>query len=349
MKPHGPRGSLLIDQPHRRLNALTGEWVFVSPQRTQRPWQGREEPHAAQVTLPYDPSCYLCPGNLRASGERNPPYHSTYVFNNDFPAFLPDSDGFETSGSPLLTAHTHAGVSRVVCYSPRHDLTLADLPLSGVRQVIDTWTAQTSELSGRWRWAQVFENKGEIMGCSNPHPHGQIWAGDFIPNEPAKELAHQDTWFAAHDTPLLLDYADLELGARERLVITNEHWTALVPWWAVWPFETLVLPRRYVRSLPELTEPERDALADLLSRLLKTYDRLFDAPFPNSFGWHGAPSNFSKQDAVHQGSQLHAHFYPPLLRSASVRKFMVGYEMLAEPQRDISPEQAADQLRKCVQ
>src|SRR5579872_6127614 len=342
-------GSLLLDRPHRRLNALTGEWVFVSPQRTQRPWQGRKEHHSSQIAAPYDPNCYLCPGNARANNARNPDYHSTYVFPNDYPAFLPDCDSVEVSRSTLLSAHIQSGVSRVVCYSPRHDLTLADLSVTEVRALIDTWAAQISELSDHWRWVQVFENKGEIMGCSNPHPHGQIWAGDFIPTEPARELAQQQTWQAAHGTPLLLNYSELELEARERLVTANEHWVALVPWWAIWPFETLLLPRRHVRRLPELTDLERDALANLLSRLLKTYDRLFDIPFPYSFGWHGAPSNSGEQHAAHQGSQLHGHFYPPLLRSASVRKFMVGYEMLAEPQRDISPEWAAELLRSHVQ
>jgi UDPglucose--hexose-1-phosphate uridylyltransferase len=348
MRPHVSRASLRLDQPHRRLNALTGEWVFVSPQRTQRPWQGRQEPRASQFTPPYDPSCYLCPGNKRANGEKNPVYDSTYVFNNDFPAFLPDGESADACGSPLLTGHTHAGISRVVCYSPRHDLTLADLSPIEVRAVVDTWAAQSSELSACWRWVQIFENKGEIMGCSNPHPHGQIWAGDFIPNEPAKELAQQQAWFATHGVPLLLNYADLELEAGERLVVSNEHWVALVPWWAIWPFETLVLPRRHVRSLPDLTEPERDTLAELLSGLLKTYDRLFDMSFPYSFGWHGVPSDLSAQDSPCEGWQLHAHFYPPLLRSASIRKFMVGYEMLAEPQRDLSPERAAEQLRRQI-
>jgi len=340
MPDHAPP-SLLLDRPHRRLNALTGEWVFVSPQRTQRPWQGRHEAGASAPRLSFDPECYLCPGNRRANREVNPQYASTHVFTNDFPAFVPDNESQEAGEGPMLQGRTHAGITRVVCYSPRHDLTLAELPLGQVRAVIDTWAAQTLELGTRWRWVQVFENKGELMGCSNPHPHGQIWAGDFLPNEPAKELLQQQLWLAAHGRPLLLDYAQLELRLRERVVSANEDWVVVVPWWAVWPFETLLMPRRHVRSLPDLTAVERDSLSDALSRLLKGYDRLFDVSFPYSFGWHGAPGNENDQ----MGWQLHAHFYPPLLRSATVKKFMVGYEMLAEPQRDIPPEYAAGLLR----
>lgn len=336
--------ALLLGQPHRRLNALTGEWVFVSPQRALRPWQGRQESAAALARRAYDPACYLCPGNVRASGAHNPPYSATHVFDNDFPAFLPEGASSDASRGALLRAQTHAGVCRVVCYSPRHDLTLAEMPVAHVREVIDTWGAQVSELASRWRWVQVFENKGEIMGCSNPHPHGQIWAGDFIPNEPAKELTQQQAWFEAHARPLLLDYAQLELAADERIVADNAHWLAVVPWWAVWPFETLVLPRRHVSGLPDLSATERDALADLLSRLLRAYDGLFDISFPYSFGWHASAAGTGNESS--RGCQLHAHFYPPLLRSAAVRKFMVGYEMLAEAQRDVTPEVAARQLRR---
>jgi UDPglucose--hexose-1-phosphate uridylyltransferase len=234
-----------------------------------------------------------------------------------------------------------------MCYSPRHDVTLAQMPVEQVRDVIDTWASQVVDLSARWRWVQIFENKGESMGCSSPHPHGQIWAGDFLPNEASKELLQQQIWFAAHNTPLLLDYAQLELDARERTVISNAHWLVVVPWWAVWPFETLVLPRRRVMRLPDLSEAERDGLAEVLRCLLQTYDRVFDVSFPYSFGWHGAPGGEERGAGQFEGCQLHAHFYPPLLRSASVRKFMVGYEMLAEAQRDITPEKAAERLRAC--
>lgn len=342
-----PTRDLLRGRPHRRRNALTGEWVFVSPQRTLRPWQGRHEARDSAARPAYDPACYLCPGNTRASGETNPRYTSTYVFRNDFPAFLPEGGSADADRGPLLRARTSAGTCRVVCYSPRHDLTLAELPAAGVRTVIDTWVSQVAELAARWRWVQVFENKGEIMGCSNPHPHGQIWAGDFIPNEPAKELATQRQWFEANATSLLLDYAQLELAAGERVVADNAHWLAVVPWWAMWPFETLVLPRRRVNGLCDLSDAERDALAELLRALLQTYDRLFDVSFPYSFGLHGSPGSAGQGSPEPDGCQLHAHFYPPLLRSASVKKFMVGYEMLAEAQRDVSPEEAAERLRRC--
>lgn len=336
---------LLSQQPHRRLNALTGEWVFVSPQRTQRPWQGHEQAPETTARPAYDSGCYLCPGNTRAGGQRNPPYTSTYVFTNDFPAFLPDISDVDATHSPLLRAQSHAGLCRVVCYSPRHNLSLADMQEGQMLEVINTWASEVAELSQRWRWVQVFENRGELMGCSNPHPHGQIWAGDFLPNEADKELTQQRRWFEANGSPLLLEYAHMEAAAVERVVIENAHWLAVVPWWAVWPYETLVLPRRPVQRLPDLSASERQDLANLLSRLLRAYDRLFDVSFPYSFGWHGAPRPEANESESNDGWQLHAHFYPPLLRSASVRKFMVGYELLAEAQRDITPEVAADRLR----
>jgi UDPglucose--hexose-1-phosphate uridylyltransferase len=326
------------EQPHRRFNSLTGEWVFVSPQRNQRPWQGRVEPTPAASRPQYDPQCYLCPGNVRANGEKNPQYRSTYVFTNDFPAFLPDTAGTVIEQHPLLRAHTQAGTCRVMCFSPRHDLTLAQMSPVEIRGVVDAWAEQVTELGQRWAWVQVFENKGELMGCSNPHPHGQIWASDFIPTEVNRELLQQTQWQQKHGRSLLLDYAALESDAGERVVVQNADWIVVVPWWAVWPFETLLLPRRQVLNLPDLTPAERDSLAEILSRALAAYDRLFEVSFPYSFGWHGAPTGSPTY-------QLHAHFYPPLLRSATVRKFMVGYEMLGEAQRDITPEQAAQRLR----
>ena len=341
---------MLADQPHRRFNALTGEWVFVSPHRNKRPWQGRVEPVSSATRPQYDPQCYLCAGNVRASGERNPQYRSTYVFTNDFPAFLPDTPAGDASRHPLLQAHVQAGTGRVVCFSPRHDLTLAQMPAADIRPVIDTWAEQVAELGERWRWVQVFENKGELMGCSNPHPHGQIWASDFVPTHVEKELTQQRHWFQKNGRPLLLDYAALEAGAGERVVAQNADWLVVVPWWAVWPFETLLLPRRPVRSLTELSAGERDSLADLLSRFLAGYDRLFETSFPYSFGWHGVPTGIANpgETGATGAHQLHAHFYPPLLRSATVRKFMVGYEMLAEAQRDLTPEQAAERLRSAM-
>lgn len=334
----------MFDQPHRRFNALTGEWVSVSPHRNRRPWQGRTEPVVSAALPEHDPQCPLCPGNLRASGERNPQYRSTHVFTNDFPAFLPDVPPLRSGGHPLLQAESSSGTCRVICFSPRHDLTLAQMPAAQIRAVVDLWAGQIEELGKSCRWVQIFENKGELMGCSNPHPHGQIWAGNFLPNEPAKELARQRAWFEEHGRPLLLEYAAQEIATEERVVAQTHHWLALVPWWAVWPFETLLLPKRHVLRLPELSDEERDDLAQLLQQLLQGYDGLFETSFPYSSGWHGAPTD--KGD--YESWQLHAHIYPPLLRSATVKKFMVGYEMLAEAQRDLTPEQAAERLRQCM-
>lgn len=330
--------------PHRRYNPLTGEWILVSPHRTQRPWKGQVEKLQPEQRPAYDPNCYLCPDNERAGGLKNPTYESTFVFTNDFSALLPDTHPAVQPSSELLHMQSVRGTCRVVCFSPRHDLSLAQMSLPEIRTVIDVWTVQFLELGQQYRWVQVFENKGSIMGCSNPHPHGQIWALDALPNEPAKEDFHQRSYFSEHQQPLLINYLDQEMQSGERLVVENEHWVALVPYWAVWPFETLLLPRRHVLQLPDLNEIERHSLADILKRLLSSYDELFETSFPYSMGWHGAP--FDHQDP--SPWLLHAHFYPPLLRSASIKKFMVGYEMLAEAQRDLTPEQAADRLREVM-
>ncbi len=331
----------LYARSHRRYNPLTNEWVLVSPQRTQRPWMGQVE-HVGEAGRPrYDPNCYLCPGNVRAGGVRNPDYTGTFVFTNDFPALLPDVSPQRVVSHPLMIAEGERGTCRVVCFSPRHDLTLAEMSLSEIRAVVDVWASQVAELGQSYRWVQVFENKGEMMGCSNPHPHGQIWAGSALPNEPAKEDRQQSIYFMEHRVPLLIDYLALEMDLGVRVVVENLCWLAIVPFWAVWPFEVLLLPKRHVRQLSLLNETERDALADVLKRLLTRYDNLFRTSFPYSMGWHGAP--YDEEDSSHW--QLHAHFYPPLLRSATVRKFMVGYEMLAEAQRDLTPEQAAERLR----
>jgi UDPglucose--hexose-1-phosphate uridylyltransferase len=327
--------------PHRRYNPLTGEWVLVSPHRTNRPWQGQVEDRPQEVLPRYDPTCYLCPGNERAGGARNPEYADVFVFTNDFAALLPDAPEATIAPHPLLRAKSERGTCRVVCFSPRHDLTLPEMPVEQVRRVIDVWVDQADELGERYRWVQIFENKGSIMGCSNPHPHGQIWAQDSLPSEPSKEERRQRAYLTEHGVPLLFAYAELETAAEERVVVQNEHWLAVVPYWAVWPFETLLLPRRHVTRLPDLTDEKRDALARVLKRLLTKYDNLFETSFPYSMGWHGAP--FDDEDDLHW--QLHAHFYPPLLRSATVKKFMVGYEMLAETQRDLTAEGAAARLR----
>jgi len=326
---------------HRRFNPLTGEWVLVSPHRTQRPWQGQVERLPPETRPAHDPTCYLCPGNGRAGGVRNPVYESTFVFTNDFAALVPDAPADE-SVDPLFRAASTPGTCRVICFSPRHDLTLPEMPVEQIRAVVDVWAAQSAELGQTYRWVQVFENKGAIMGCSNPHPHGQVWALNALPNEPAKEDRQQQAYFAEHGRPLLLDYVARELDLAERVVVANEDWVALVPYWAVWPFEILLLPRQHVLRLPDLATTQRDALADILKRLLTRYDNVFETSFPYSMGWHGAP--WAAGD--HGYWQLHAHFYPPLLRSATVKKFMVGYEMLGEAQRDITAEQAAARLRE---
>lgn len=332
------------EHSHRRRNLLTGEWVLVSPHRTKRPWQGQVEPQPADERPAYDPNCYLCPGNQRAAGKQNSAYTSTYVFDNDFAALLPNGPRQDVSSSEFFQAQAETGVCRVICFSPRHNLTLPEMTRAEIGAVVDVWAQQVRELGARREinYVQIFENKGAAMGSSNPHPHGQLWGSYRVPQEPAKEDLHQQVYFAGHGTPLLVDYLVAELAAGERIVVENEHWVALAPFWAVWPFETLLLPRRPVQQLPELTTPERTALAAILKRLLTRYDNLFTTSFPYSMGWHGQPTD----GAAHPHWQLHAHFYPPLLRSATVKKFMVGYEMLGNPQRDITAEQAADRLRQ---
>lgn len=331
----------MAEVPHRRQNPLTGEWVLVSPHRMKRPWQGQVERRAEELRPRYDPHCYLCPGNERASGARNPGYRSTLVFTNDYPALLPDAEPIAAPTHPLLRARSVRGTSRVICFSPRHDLTLPLLEVPEIRGVVDLWAEQVEELGREYRWVQLFENKGAVMGCSNPHPHGQLWATDVVPTQPALEDRMQREHLNTTGRVLLLDYTSIESKLGERVVVENDHWLALVPFWAVWPFETIVIPRRQVQRLPELNDDERDALAELLKRLLTRYDNLFETSFPYSMGWHGAPCG--QGDARHW--QLHAHFYPALLRSATVKKFMVGYELLAEAQRDLTPEQAAARLR----
>jgi len=328
--------------PHRRFNPLTGEWVLVSPQRTQRPWQGQVERPPQEERPAYDPACYLCPGNERAGGVRNPSYQHTFVFTNDFPALLPDEPPAAGVVQPLFQAAPETGTCRVICFTPRHDLSLPEMPVADIRRVVDLWADQVAELGQRYRWVQVFENKGAVMGASNPHPHGQIWAQERLPDEPTKEDREQRAYLAGHGRPLLLDYAEQEIAREERIVVANDHWLVIVPFWAIWPFETLLLPRFPVQSLPDLTESERNSLTRILKRLLIRYDNLFEVSFPYSMGWHGLPNDASKNPHW----QLHAHFYPPLLRSATVKKFMVGYEMLGEPQRDITPEVAAERLRE---
>jgi UDPglucose--hexose-1-phosphate uridylyltransferase len=335
----GPGADELFAQPHRRYNPLLDEWVLVSTERTRRPWQGRRESAPDLEIAAYDPSCYLCPRNTRANGAANPDYAGTFVFTNDFAALRPDTSASHIQRG-LLRAEGEQGTCRVLCFSPRHDVSVGQLPQGDVRAVVDLWAAQTAELGSRYRWVQVFENRGATMGASNPHPHGQIWAGTALPREAAREDAGQARYRQEQGTSLLIDYASQETGG-PRVVVENEDWLVVVPFWAAWPFETLLLPKRPAKRLPDLDDLQRSSLAVVLIDLLGRYDNLFNLPFPYSMGWHQAPF----QAASTEGWQAHAHFYPPLLRSASVRKFMVGYELLAETQRDLSPEEAAERLR----
>lgn len=333
-----------VDHPHRRRNPLTNEWVLVSPHRAKRPWQGQREAPSREDRPKHDPSCFLCPGNQRISGEANPDYNGTYVFTNDFSALMEETPFFQNqdeSSDFLFQSHSVRGISRVICFSPDHSKTLPELTQNEICSVIETWIQQLIELSKKYKWVQVFENKGAVMGCSNPHPHGQIWANDFLPNEILKENENQSAYFQKNKTPLLLDYAIQESKKGTRTVVETEHWLVVVPYWAAWPFETMLLPKTHIKRLEDCDQTQKEDLALALKKLTVKYDNLFQCSFPYSMGWHGAPYGLEED----QHWQLHAHFYPPLLRSATVKKFMVGYEMLAETQRDLTAEQAAEKLR----
>ena len=336
--------------PHRRFNPLTGEWVLVSPERTERPWQGQVEPATPAEVPAHDPDCYMCPGNPRANGEPNPVYHTTHVFTNDFPALRPDSSELQLNERGLLLAGGETGWCRVVCYSPRHDMAMARMSPAEIRRVVDIWAEESAAMAARpgVQYVQVFENRGAMMGASNPHPHGQIWASAHLPSEVVREDERQRKWLEtqtdASGGDLLGDYLTLELARRERIVCDNAQFVALVPFWAVWPFETMILPRRRIETIESLQKAERNALADILKQVTARYDGLFQCPFPYSMGFHQGPA----KGGPHRAWRMHAHFYPPLLRSASVRKFMVGYELLASAQRDLTPEVAARRLRESV-
>lgn len=331
------------DFPHRRWNPLTESWVLVSPHRSNRPWQGQVEKLPPDDRPAHDPNCYLCSGNLRANGERTPDYTDVFVFTNDFSALLPDARAFDGGGDPLFRARSERGVCKVICFSPRHDLTIPQMDAGAIRKVVDAWCHEYETLGALpyIRYVQIFENKGAIMGCSNPHPHGQIWAQENIPDEPLKKQKAQAKYFRKTGRTLLADYLAAEAKQQARIVGENDHFVWLVPFWAVWPFETMIVPRRPMARITDMNNAERQAFADAYQRLTHTYDRLFAVSFPYSAGLHQA----STDGKPHPEWHWHMPFYPPLLRSATVKKFMVGYEMLANPQRDITPEKAAGVLR----
>ena len=331
------------DHPHKRFNPLTGDWILVSPHRAKRPWQGQVEKPLLDERPAYDPGCYLCAGNERAGGKFNPDYKGTFVFTNDFSALLTDTPPGVVDDGELFQAHSESGICKVICFSENHSLTIPEMEVSDIRKVVDVWCEEFAELGGNElvNYVQIFENKGSIMGCSNPHPHGQIWSSSTVPVEPAKESQTQKSYFEKYGRTLLGDYLKAELEKKERLLVENDHFVALVPYWAVWPFETMIISRRPVQNILQLTEEEKTALADIYKQLTVKYDNLFEVSFAYSAGLHQAPTDGKDYPEWH----LHMHFFPPLLRSASVKKFMVGYEMLATPQRDITAEQAAQRLR----
>jgi len=330
--------------PHRRKNVLTGEWVLVSPNRTKRPWQGEVFKSGTDIRLQYDPDCYLCPGNKRANGEVNPDYESNFVFTNDYSSLLEDIPSEHKNNNGLLIADNERGICRVVNFSPRHDLTLAEMAENEIENVISTWQDEFKTLGSNpnINYVQIFENKGSIMGNSNPHPHGQIWAQENIPGEPAKESIQFCKYYKKHKRSILSDYLKLEIKLQERIVSINDSFAAVVPFWAVWPYETLIISRRKLSNILQFNEKEKKDFANVINVITVKYDNLFHTSFPYSAGLHQSPTDGKE----HREWHFHMHFYPPLLRSASIKKFMVGYEMLAEPQRDITPEYSAAVLKE---
>ncbi|MFA7273801.1 MAG: UDP-glucose--hexose-1-phosphate uridylyltransferase [Crocinitomicaceae bacterium] len=331
------------EHPHRRYNPLLKEWILVSPHRAKRPWDGQQEKPLNVPGLQNDPTCYLCAGNLRSNGTQNSNYDSTYVFDNDFPALSKIPFEAKKDSNDLFQIQPEQGINRVICFSPNHALTLPEMELDEIQKVIQTWKTEYQNLGQLdfIQYVQIFENKGSVMGCSNPHPHGQIWAQSSLPTQVEKTQNSLLAYYNTHSTGLLSDYLAQELEKKERIVYENDHFVCLVPFWAIWPFETLILSKRAIRDITHFSEDEEKSFADILKITTVKYDNLFSVSFPYSAGLHQAPTD----GELHPEWHFHMHFYPPLLRSASVKKFMVGYEMLAEAQRDLTPEQAAQTLR----
>ncbi len=333
----------LNNNTHRRFNPLTGEWILVSPHRAKRPWLGKEEKTVVVNRPVYDSKCYLCPRNVRANGAVNPDYSGTYVFDNDFAALRMDSPDGEYSEGELFKAKSEKGICRVVCFSPKHNLTIPEMSVDKIKEVVDVWQSQYNELSAIKDifYVQIFENKGSIMGCSNPHPHSQIWAQQSIPVEPAKECVNFKKYYERFGKTLLTDYLSIELEKKKRILIENKHFVALVPFWAVWPYESMIISKHEYQNIGQFNDEEKLSFAAIYKELTIMYDNLFQISFPYSAGIHQSPTDDKQYPEWH----FHMHFYPPLLRSAKVKKFMVGYEMLANPQRDISAETSAEILK----
>ena len=334
----------LEDYPHRRYNALNGEWILVSPHRAKRPWQGQVEKVPGEDRPKYDPNCYLCPGNNRVGGEINPKYTDTFVFKNDFSALLPETGIDDNHQHELFKTSFDQGICKVICFSPRHDLTIPEMEVNEIKKVVDVWCREYAELGtdNNINYVQIFENKGAVMGCSNPHPHGQIWSSKLIPSEIEKEIKTQKEFYNKNGKTLLSEYLEQEISDKTRIFFENNHFVGLIPFWAVWPYEAMLLSKRPVSNILELNEEEKFSFADAYKKLTIMYDNLFEISFPYSAGIHQAPTDGNTHPEWH----MHMHFYPPLLRSATVKKFMVGYEMLASPQRDITAESAAQRLRE---
>ncbi|MFI0430137.1 UDP-glucose--hexose-1-phosphate uridylyltransferase [Mariniflexile sp. HMF6888] len=335
----------LQDYSHKRYNILTGEWVLVSPHRAKRPWQGQNEAVSNAVRPAYDASCYLCAGNTRINGEENPKYEDVFVFTNDFAALQTESKNFNVNDG-LLIAQSEQGICKVICFSPDHSKSLADMDAKDIEKVVFAWQKEYAELGNNplINYVQIFENKGAVMGCSNPHPHGQIWSQTTLPNEVDKKDQQQRAYYDKNKSSLLGDYIQQELTKQERIIFENDGFVVLVPFWAIWPFETMIVPKQQQQSISDLKGNDTFLFAEAISVITKAYDKLFNTSFPYSSGIHQAPTNGKDNSHWH----WHMSFYPPLLRSATVKKFMVGYEMFGSPQRDITPEIAAQKLRELI-